>query len=140
MRRFVPLVLLLPLLACRATSAVASEVASDGASAGPPLSHGVFFTVADHEDVDDLVADCAALVAATDGVLAHAVGPRLTDLARPINDQDFDVGLWLLFEDRAAHDAYQVSAAHLALIERWMATLTDVRVFDHAGQGTERGE
>lgn len=127
MPRLSSLALLLPLLACRATP---------GAEA---LSHGVFFTLADPGDRAALVADCAALVAATDGVLAHAVGPRVEDLARPVNDQAFDVGLWILFADHAAHDAYQVSPAHLHLIERWGDRLAGARVFDHAGRGTEDG-
>lgn len=132
MRRLLPLALLLALGACRAVSAVDQ--------AGPPLSHGVFFTLVDPADADALVADCAALAEATDGLLAHAVGPRIPDLARPVNDQDFDVGLWLLFADRAAHDAYQVSPAHVALIERWQGSLAAARVFDHAGGAEERGE
>lgn len=97
----------------------------------PPLSHGVFFSLEDPADASELVEDCTELVLATEGVLAHAVGPRVVDLDRPVNDQAFEVGLWILFRDRAAHDTYQVSAAHVALIESWGGRLAGARVFDH---------
>ena len=54
----------------------------------------------------------------------------MSDLDRSVNDRDFDVGLHLVFKDRAAHDLYQNAPRHLQFIEENKATWKKVRVFD----------
>jgi hypothetical protein len=54
----------------------------------------------------------------------------VADLDRPVNDRMFDVGLHVIFADRAAHDAYQVHERHIKFIEANKPTWRQVRVFD----------
>ena len=54
----------------------------------------------------------------------------LADLDRPVNDRDFDVGLHVVFTDRAAHDRYQTAERHVRFIEENKDTWRQVRVFD----------
>ena len=43
------------------------------------------------------------------GVLHFSVGTLNPELDRPVNDRDFDVALHIVFDSKAAHDAYQVA-------------------------------
>ena len=67
--------------------------------------------------------------------LALVEGERvLGEILRP-GGRDFDVGLHVIFKDRAAHDHYQETEAHLKFIEENKAGWAKVRVFDTvAGQ------
>jgi hypothetical protein len=47
-----------------------------------------------------------------------------------VNDQEFDVALYVIFKDKAAHDAYQVAATHQQFIEESKSNWKKVRVFD----------
>ena len=47
-----------------------------------------------------------------------------------MNDLDFDVGLHVVFTDRAAHDAYQTTPAHLRFIAENKDNWKRMRVFD----------
>jgi len=49
---------------------------------------------------------------------------------RPVNDQDFDVALHLVFANRADHDMYQDAPRHLKFVEENKADWAKVRVFD----------
>jgi hypothetical protein len=121
----VPLLLALLLTACSAPGT------SDRQPAGPRLSHDVYFTLKDNtpEMRAALVRDCLGL-RSLNGVLALWVGPRAEEFDRPTNDHEFDMALHVLFRDRAAHDLYQVSTAHQALLSTWMERFESVRVFD----------
>jgi len=95
------------------------------------LVHNVYFTLKDNS-----AAAQANLIAAAKKYLSHhpgtvffAVG-TCSDLNRPVNDREFDVALHVIFETRAAHDAYQTAADHLAFIEENKNNWTKVRVFD----------
>lgn len=96
------------------------------------LAHTVFFTLNDNSD-----SCCEALLAAATkylqphaGIESFAVGRRHTDMQRAVNDQEFDVALQIVFDDQAAHDAYQVSAAHAEFIQDQKENWKQVRVFD----------
>jgi hypothetical protein len=101
-------------------------------TASRPVSHSVYFKLKEPttENVDALVADIKDKLDGHPGVLVFNVGVVGTDFTRPVNDNNFEVALYLLFENRAAHDTYQVSERHQAYIagnkESWAA----VRVFD----------
>lgn len=99
--------------------------------AGPRLSHDVYFTLKDNtpEMRAALVRDCLGL-RSLDGVVALWVGPRAEEFDRETNDHAFDMALHVLFRDRAAHDLYQVSTQHQALLSTWMQRFASVRVFD----------
>jgi hypothetical protein len=47
-----------------------------------------------------------------------------------VNVRDFDGALQLVFESRAAHDAYQTAPRHLQFIDENKPTWAQVRVFD----------
>ncbi len=99
------------------------------------LVHNVFFTVRDRspEYAAQLVAACDKWLTDHPGTLFYAAG-TLSDLDREVNDRDFDVGLHLVFENRQAHDAYQVSERHQQFIEQNRHLWTKVRVFDSVAE------
>jgi len=106
-------------------------MAEESKSQGPLVVHNVYFTLNDNApaNVDALVAACRKYLVNHDGVVFFAVG-TVADLDRPVNDRGFDVGLHVVFADRAAHDKYQTAPDHLKFIDENKATWKQVRVFD----------
>ncbi|MFO1078299.1 MAG: Dabb family protein [Planctomycetota bacterium] len=98
------------------------------------LVHDVYFTLNDPSPAarQALVRECYDRLAAIAGILHFAAGSRDAELARPVNDVDYDVSLHVWFVDRAAHDAYQVAPAHVAFVAANGAKWRRVRVFDSA--------
>jgi len=96
------------------------------------VAHNVFFQLTDGspERVDELVAACHKYLNVQPGVVFFAAGPLCADLARPVNDLDWHVGLHLVFADRASHDAYQVDPTHNRFIAEMKGNWARVRVFD----------
>jgi hypothetical protein len=96
------------------------------------LAHHVYFKLVDASARarEKLLADCERYLAPHKGIVFFAVGTLAEELARPVNVRDWDVALHIVFENQAAHDAYQVTPEHEAFIaankENWAA----VRVFD----------
>jgi len=96
------------------------------------LAHNVFFTLNDDspQAQESLVAACHKYLKDHPGVVFFAAGTLVPDLAREVNDQGFQVALHVIFQDRAAHDAYQVAATHKQFIEENKDNWKQVRVFD----------
>jgi hypothetical protein len=96
------------------------------------LAHNVFFTLKDRSPAarDALVAACRRYLTGHPGTLFFACGVLEPELSRPVNDRDFDVALHLIFESRAAHDAYQESPRHVAFVEENHDRWARARVFD----------
>ncbi len=96
------------------------------------LSHQVFFTLnSDSSDAaDTLVAACRRYLPEHEGVVFFAAGTRTPDLNRPVNDDQFHVALNIVFDSRAAHDAYQVSDRHTTFVKENQHLWKQVRVFD----------
>ena len=96
------------------------------------LAHNVYFTLDDSSDaaIDTLVAACRKYLKDHPGVVFFAAGKVALDLARPVNDRMYHVGLHVVFADKASHDAYQVAPAHLQFIEEQKHNWRQVRVFD----------
>ncbi|QDU38465.1 Stress responsive A/B Barrel Domain protein [Maioricimonas rarisocia] len=96
------------------------------------LVHNVYFTLKDDspEAVDRLVAACHKYLKDHPGVVFFAAGTIAEDLERPVNDRMADVGLHVIFEDRASHDTYQTAEDHLTFIEEQKGNWKQVRVFD----------
>ena len=94
--------------------------------------HNAFFTLKDAspESIRDLIADCTTYLAPLDGILFFAAGAREEECTREVNDEDFHVALTVLFETRAAHDAYQTADGHNRFVERNRDNWAQVRVFD----------
>ena len=95
------------------------------------LAHNVYFAL--HEPSPEnrrkLVESCHKYLSGHPGTVFYAAG-TLADLDRPVNVRDWDVGLHVVFQDRAAHDAYQMAPEHLKFVEENKPTWKQVRVFD----------
>ena len=80
----------------------------------PLLVHNVFFALNDASQAAKtrLLDACRKYLTGHPGTVFFACGTLAKDLARPVNDRDFDVGLHIIFESQAAHDAYQVAPRH----------------------------
>lgn len=98
----------------------------------PLLCHDVFFTLHDASPKaqEQLVAACHRYLKEHPGVVFFAAGTLNPELTRPVNDQGFHVALHVVFEDKAAHDVYQVAPDHKTFIEANKPNWKQVRVFD----------
>ena len=97
----------------------------------PNLAHHVFFKLNDRSDeaIQTLLTACKKYLDDHDGLIGFSVGTRDRELDREVN-QDFDVSLHCVFQDRPAHDAYQTAERHLQFIEENKENWAEVRVFD----------
>ncbi len=97
----------------------------------PNLAHHVFFKLNDRSDeaIQTLLTACNKYLDDHDGLIGFSVGTRDRELDREVN-QDFDVSLHCVFQDRPAHDAYQTAERHLQFIEENKENWAEVRVFD----------
>ncbi|MCA9039979.1 MAG: Dabb family protein [Planctomycetaceae bacterium] len=98
-----------------------------------PLHHNVFFTLKDKspEKVESLLGAIDKYLTNHDGVLHCSGGKLVPDLARPVNDHNFEVGLNVIFETREHHDVYQTAERHLQFIAEQKENWEQVRVFDY---------
>jgi hypothetical protein len=96
------------------------------------LCHDVYFTLKDPSPAatDALVAACKKHLTVQPGIVFFCCGKRDPELAREVNDRDFDVALHVVFTDRAAHDAYQDDPTHNRFIAEMKYNWAKVRVFD----------
>ena len=96
------------------------------------LGHMVYFTLHDRTPaaIQRLVESCQKYLTGHPGIIFFAAGTLTPDLARPVNDREFDVALHVVFDSRASHDAYQIAPRHLQFIEENKPTWAKVRVFD----------
>jgi hypothetical protein len=98
----------------------------------PRLAHNVFFKLKDNSParVEEMVAACKKYLNVQPGIVFFAAGPLVTELTREVNDRDWDVGLHLVFDNKASHDAYQDDPTHNRFIEEMKPNWSGVRVFD----------
>src|SRR5262245_2045498 len=96
------------------------------------LAHNVYFALNDKSDAakQRLLAACNRYLSKHPGTVLFACGTLAAELRRPVNDLDFDVALHIVFENQAAHDAYQIAPAHEKFIAENKANWKKVRVFD----------
>ncbi|GBD37157.1 hypothetical protein HRbin36_02287 [bacterium HR36] len=99
---------------------------------GQWLAHNVYFSLKDNSPQAKarLVEACRKYLSGHEGTVFFAAGVLAEDLNRPVNDRDFDVGLHIVFKDKAAHDRYQEHPRHKQFIEENQANWKKVRVFD----------
>jgi len=95
------------------------------------LAHSVYFALKDRSPaaVAALVAACREHLTGHPGEVAFSVG-TLADYDRHVNDREWDVFLLVVFESRAAHDAYQTAPRHQQFIAENATGWAKVRVFD----------
>ena len=96
------------------------------------LGHMVYFTLKDKSpaSIEKMLQACRKYLTGHPGTKFFAVGTRVPDLTRSVNQLDFDVALQMIFDSREAHDAYQVAPRHEQFIEENKANWEKVRVFD----------
>jgi hypothetical protein len=96
------------------------------------LAHDVYFSLNDASPAAraELVAACRTYLTGHEGTLSFSVGVVAAELARPVNDRDFDVALHVTFASRAAHDLYQEHPRHKQFIAEQQKNWRKVRVFD----------
>ncbi|QDT37085.1 Dabb family protein [Stratiformator vulcanicus] len=99
---------------------------------GSMIVHDVYFTLKDDsaQEQQRLVDACKKYLQDHPGVVFFAAGLRVPDFKREVNDQNFHVGLHVIFDSRKAHDDYQVAPKHLQFIEECKGNWDKVRVFD----------
>ena len=93
------------------------------------VSHIVLFTLARQQDADELERDCARLLRPIESVRVYACGNHV-DTGRSIVRDDYDVGLYVSFEDEAGYQAYLDDPDHLALVSKWKDRWTDIVLYD----------
>jgi hypothetical protein len=93
------------------------------------LNHVVLFTLHDPDDAEAFLAACNTRLPAIPAVTAYASGPPL-----PTNREtamtDYDVGIYLGFNSRAAYENYLAHPSHEALVDAWQARIRRMRVID----------
>ncbi len=96
------------------------------------FTHSVYFTLKEKtsEMQDRLVAACHKYLTDHPGTIHFSAGSRATDYDRPVNDQEFDVALVLVFASEADHGRYQVADRHQQFIDEQKDSWAEVRVFD----------
>ncbi len=96
------------------------------------LAHNVFFTLTDASPAaqQKLVDACHQYLKGHPGEVYFSAGTLVPDLARPVNDRSFHVGLHVVFDSRQSHDAYQAHPRHIQFIEENKPNWASVRVFD----------
>jgi len=102
------------------------------AAVGSLLAHDVYFSLKDNsaDAKKKMVAACQKYLSKHPGEVFFASGTRAEDLNRPVNDQDFDVALHIVFNSKKAHDQYQDAARHKEFISENQGNWKKVRVFD----------
>ena len=115
------------MVAAAACLALAGEV-----RAANVLAHDVYFELKDDTPATRaaLVAACKKYLTGHPGVVSFATGTVAEELARPVNDRDWDVALHIYFQDKASHDLYQEAARHQEFIAEQQGNWKKVRVFD----------
>ncbi len=121
-------------------------LAADGAGSGSAstaamLSHDVYFSLNDNSAAarGALVAACQKFLTGHPGTVFFAAGELAEEFTRDVNDRAFDVALHVVFQDKAAHDAYQQHPRHLQFIAENKGAWRQVRVFDSYVAGDEAG-
>ena len=96
------------------------------------MVHNVYFMLHDRSDaaVAKLIADCKKYLTIQPGIEFFAAGGRAKELTRGVNDQDWDVGLQMIFTTPEHQAAYQDDATHHMFINENKASWAKVRVFD----------
>lgn len=99
---------------------------------GQQLGHMVYFTLKDNSPaaIETLVSAAKKYLSGHPGTVYFGAGTLVPDLDRPVNQRDFHVALHVVFESRAAHDAYQTDERHLKFIEENKDNWETVKVFD----------
>lgn len=96
--------------------------------------HGVYFTLKDgvsEAQRDAQIRDAKVLLGQIDAVKMVDSGHRDVNATRDVNNQTFDIGLHVYFEDSAGLDAYIEHPRHVEYVEKYKDNWESVEVFDY---------
>jgi len=99
--------------------------------------HCVFFTLKPgtaKPEIDAQVAGGQELLANIPTVRHLETGRRDETMSRDVSVTDFDLGLVVLFDNKAGHDVYADHPLHLEYIKRHKAHWARIRVFDYLSE------
>lgn len=102
--------------------------ASSTSSNPAPLQHVVLFDLKDPADADELMGDCARLLAIP-GVRSVVTGPPVS-IGRGNVIGDYDAGVLVQIESVAAYRGYLEHPEHEALVQKWRPRWDGVRIYD----------
>lgn len=104
------------------------------AMATPGLIHNVYFWLKDDitDEAKATFMTGAESLGTIESIQTFYMGPHADTEARGVVDHSYDLSLVIMFEDMAAHDAYQVDSIHLAFIEASKDAWAEVKVYDVA--------
>ncbi len=95
--------------------------------------HVVCFTLKPGTPDDRLraqIADADALLAGIPTVRMVRSGPRDQTMQRPVSVTDFDIGLVVVFDDKAGYEVYADHPLHLEYVQRHRDGWSRVAVID----------
>jgi hypothetical protein len=124
--------------ATRENSAMAKEASNAAAGKMEMVAHNVYFSLKDNSGSakQKMVDACKKYLSGHPGTVFFAAGIVGDDFDRPVNDRDFDIGLHVIFKNKASHDQYQDAPKHLKFIEENKDSWSKVRVFDSYVEST----
>jgi hypothetical protein len=96
------------------------------------IAHMVYFKLKDNSEAirQKLIDSIKKHLDKHEGTVYFSAGVIGDDFKRDVNDREWDIGLHLVFKDKAAHDKYQDHPRHNQFVEDNKATWAKVRVFD----------
>jgi hypothetical protein len=96
------------------------------------IIHNVFFALNDNSPAarQALIAGCWKYLSPLSGILHFWAGELAADHVRPVNDRDWDVGLHVVYQDKAAHDYYHEHPLHDQFVAEFQDNWKTSRVFD----------
>jgi hypothetical protein len=96
------------------------------------IIHNVFWALKDNSPAarQALIDGCWKYLSVHPGILHFWAGEIAADHTRPVNDRDWDVGLHVVYEDKAAHDYYHEHPLHDQFVAEYEDNWQTSRVFD----------
>lgn len=98
--------------------------------------HCVYFTCKEGTSeaaIQALAVDGEAMLKDIPSVRRIHCGPRDATMQRDVNDTAYDVGLCVLFDDKAGYELYSAHEHHQAFLAKHRDGWAEVRVFDFVG-------
>ena len=96
------------------------------------IIHNVYFSLLDRSPAarQALIDGCYKYLSVHPGILHFWVGGLAEDHVREVNDRDWDVGLHVVYQDKAAHDLYHAHPLHDQFVLEFQPNWKMSRVFD----------
>ena len=115
-----------------ATLTVALALSVTARADDPAVAHNVFFEMKDKsaEAKKKVVDACYKYLKNHDGVLSFSAGVRAEGVKEPVSAADWDVGLHIVFKDKASLAKYGPHPDHRKFIDENKENWKGVKVYD----------